>query len=51
MPSESTQEPIDLTSPENFEKGERVYDRIESGQCTDVRAELDAAYGFGPEQD
>lgn len=35
----------DLTSPENVAKGQEVYDRIVSGQCTDVTAELGEAYG------
>ncbi|WP_167349452.1 hypothetical protein [Streptomyces durhamensis] len=51
MPDENVQQPIDLTTPENVEKGQRVYDRIEAGKCTDVKAELDAAYGFTSEQD
>ncbi|MFD8396464.1 hypothetical protein ACFV2N_46665 [Streptomyces sp. NPDC059680] len=50
MRGENTEQPIDLTSPENLEKGERVYARIESGECPDVKAELDAAYGFTSEQ-
>jgi hypothetical protein len=29
----------------------QVYARIESGECTDVKAELNAAYGFNTEQD
>ncbi|MFI5977967.1 hypothetical protein [Streptomyces sp. NPDC051452] len=49
MPGENAQQPIDLTTPENFEKGQRVYDRFESGQCVDVKAELDAAYGLDSE--
>lgn len=36
---------IDLTSPEAVAAGQEVYDRIESGECTDVTAELDKAYG------
>ncbi|MGW0904993.1 hypothetical protein [Streptomyces sp. NPDC002853] len=36
---------IDLTSPENVAKGQEVYARIESGECTDVTAELDEVYG------
>ncbi|MCC5476876.1 hypothetical protein [Streptomyces barringtoniae] len=51
MASENTQQPIDLTTPENVDKGQQVYARIESGECTDVKAELDAAYGITSEQD
>lgn len=36
---------IDLTSPEAVAAGQEVYDRIVSGECTDVTAELDEAYG------
>ncbi|MFF8944527.1 hypothetical protein ACF1A5_20095 [Streptomyces sp. NPDC014864] len=45
MSGENAQEPTDLTSPENVQRGEQVYDRIMSGQCQDVTAELDATYG------
>lgn len=40
MPNEQ-----DLTSAENVAAGQEVYDRITSGECTDVGQELDAAYG------
>ena len=45
MTGENTQQPTDLTTPENVQRGQEVYDRITSGQCQDVTAELDAAYG------
>ncbi|WP_432021106.1 hypothetical protein [Streptomyces sp. 1222.5] len=51
MSGENVQEPIDLTSPESFAAGQEVYGRIESGQCQDVRAELDSALGITTEQD
>ncbi|MEV6729073.1 hypothetical protein [Streptomyces sp. NPDC051364] len=41
----SQSKPLDLTSPEAVAKGQKVYDRIISGQCKDVAAELDAALG------
>ncbi|MCF3129843.1 hypothetical protein [Streptomyces olivochromogenes] len=50
MFGEKTQQAPDLTSPENFEKGEAVYDRIVSGECKDARAELHAAYGTKPQR-
>lgn len=45
MFGKKTQQSTDLTSPENFRKGQKVYDRIVSGKCKDVTAELDAAPG------
>lgn len=42
------QQSTDLSSPENVKKGQQVYDRIISGQCKDVTAELNAAYGRKP---
>ncbi|MGW3143680.1 hypothetical protein ACWDG1_03135 [Streptomyces sp. NPDC001177] len=51
MSGEKTQQSSDLTSPENVERGQAVYDRIISGECKDVRAELDAAYGRESERD
>ncbi|WP_432019016.1 hypothetical protein [Streptomyces sp. 1222.5] len=50
MSGENVQQPIDLTSPESFTAGQQVYDRIESSQCTDVQAELDAALGITTER-
>ncbi|MGY4960281.1 hypothetical protein [Streptomyces sp. 900105245] len=50
MSGENVQQPIDLTSPESFAAGQEVYDRIESGQCQDVPAELDAALGITTDQ-
>ncbi|GHD84952.1 hypothetical protein [Streptomyces naganishii] len=50
MTGENAQESTDLTAPENVERGEQVYDRITSGQCQNVTAELDAAYGHAPER-
>ncbi|MER6430884.1 hypothetical protein ABT272_24560 [Streptomyces sp900105245] len=50
MSGENVQEPIDLTSPESCAAGQQVYDRIESGRCQDVQAELDAALGITTEQ-
>ncbi|MET7940657.1 hypothetical protein [Streptomyces sp. NPDC005302] len=41
----SQSENPDLTTPEAVARGQKVYDRIASGQCKDVRSELDAAYG------
>ncbi|MFD8615441.1 hypothetical protein ACFV09_42280 [Streptomyces sp. NPDC059631] len=40
-----SQQPVDLTSPESVQRGQEVYDRIASGQCTDVENELNDAYG------
>ncbi|MET9416104.1 hypothetical protein ABZY03_18350 [Streptomyces klenkii] len=34
-----------LTTPEAVARGQKVYDRIVTGKCKDVRAELDAAHG------
>ncbi|MDX3458045.1 hypothetical protein PV396_39945 [Streptomyces sp. ME02-8801-2C] len=40
-----SQQSSDLTSPESVQRGQEVYDRIASGQCTDVEKELNEAYG------
>ncbi|MGW2721970.1 hypothetical protein [Streptomyces sp. NPDC001492] len=45
MFGKKTQQSTDLTSPKSVRKGQQVYDRIVSGKCKDVTAELDAAYG------
>lgn len=37
--------PQDLTTPEAVETSQEVYDRIQSGQCTDATAELNQAHG------
>ncbi|MFF8944286.1 hypothetical protein ACF1A5_18845 [Streptomyces sp. NPDC014864] len=50
MSGKQTQQSTDLTSQDNVQKGEQVYDRIASGQCKDVTAELDAAYGRSTER-
>ncbi|PKW05576.1 hypothetical protein SAMN05428944_7398 [Streptomyces sp. 1222.5] len=50
MSGENVQDSIDLTSPESFTAGQEVYDRIESGQCQNVEAELDCALGITSEQ-
>ncbi|MGW1722336.1 hypothetical protein ACWCQK_05270 [Streptomyces sp. NPDC002306] len=39
------QQSTDLTSPKAVKKSQRVYDRIASGKCRDVAAELDATHG------
>ncbi|MER5916962.1 hypothetical protein ABT124_43085 [Streptomyces sp. NPDC001982] len=39
------QQSRDLTSPEAVQRGQEIYDRMVTGECTDVVAELDAAYG------
>ncbi|ELP70910.1 hypothetical protein PV735_30155 [Streptomyces turgidiscabies] len=41
----SQESTTDLTSPEAVQSGQEVYDRITSGQCTDVESELNEAYG------
>ncbi|MGY1499822.1 hypothetical protein ACW4TU_25135 [Streptomyces sp. QTS52] len=41
----SQESTTDLTSPEAVQIGQEVYDRIASGECTDVIAELNEAYG------
>ena len=51
LEGENTQQPTDLTSAENVQRGQEIYDRITSGQCQDVTAELDAAYGRESERD
>ncbi|MET8447410.1 hypothetical protein [Streptomyces sp. NPDC005209] len=48
MFGKKTQQSPDLTSLDNFRKGQKVYDRILSGECKDVAAELHAAYGTKP---
>ncbi|MFD8391810.1 hypothetical protein ACFV2N_22075 [Streptomyces sp. NPDC059680] len=45
MFGKKSQHSPDLTTPENFKKGQKVYDRIVSGECKDVTAELNDAYG------
>ncbi|MFJ7302006.1 hypothetical protein [Streptomyces sp. NPDC099088] len=45
MSGKKSQESSDLTTPENLQKGQQVYDRIASGECKDVTAELKATYG------
>ncbi|MFD6550069.1 hypothetical protein [Streptomyces sp. NPDC058398] len=44
MFDQKSQHSTDLTSPENVQKGQQVYDRMVSGECKDVTAELKAAY-------
>ncbi|MFJ1973098.1 hypothetical protein ACIO93_31015 [Streptomyces sp. NPDC087903] len=51
MFGKKSQQSPDLTTPENVEKGQKVYDRIVSGECKDVPAELDAAYGISSKND
>jgi hypothetical protein len=41
----SQESTTDLTSPEAVQRGQEVYDRITSGECTDAVAELNEAYG------
>ncbi|MGW3145845.1 hypothetical protein ACWDG1_14415 [Streptomyces sp. NPDC001177] len=41
----NSQQPSDLTSPEAVQRGQEVYDRIISGECTDAEKELNEAYG------
>ncbi|MGZ0232950.1 hypothetical protein [Streptomyces sp. CPS1] len=38
----------DLTTPEAFAKGQKIYDRMERGQCKDVTSELHATFGTKP---
>ncbi|MFJ7964405.1 hypothetical protein [Streptomyces sp. NPDC096324] len=45
MSGRKSQQPSDLTTPEDVQKGQQVYARIASGQCKDVTAELNHAYG------
>ena len=40
----SQSKPLDLTSPEAVARSQKVYERIVSGKCKDVTAELDAAH-------
>ncbi|MFG2419295.1 hypothetical protein ACGFWD_09605 [Streptomyces sp. NPDC048448] len=40
-----SQQSSDLTTPENVKKGQQVYERIVTGQCKDVTAELNDTYG------
>ncbi|MFH9671241.1 hypothetical protein ACH4L5_02970 [Streptomyces sp. NPDC017405] len=40
-----TQQSSDLTSAEGMKRSREVYDRIQSGECKDASAELDAAHG------
>ncbi|MER5379089.1 hypothetical protein ABT040_02255 [Streptomyces sp. NPDC002688] len=44
MSGENSTQPVDLTSTQNVQRGQEVYDRITSGTCRDAVAELDAAY-------
>ncbi|MFJ7967063.1 hypothetical protein [Streptomyces sp. NPDC096324] len=46
MFDQKSQQSTDLTSPENVQKGQQVYDRMVSGECKDVAAELKATYGY-----
>ncbi|WP_203729430.1 hypothetical protein [Streptomyces sp. SID12501] len=43
--TKSQESTTDLTSPEAVQRGQEVYDRITSGECKDVMAELNEAYG------
>ncbi|MGW0968316.1 hypothetical protein [Streptomyces sp. NPDC002516] len=45
MSGKKSQQSSDLTTPQNVSKGQAVYDRVTSGKCKDVTAELNAAYG------
>ncbi|GGZ44764.1 hypothetical protein GCM10010387_43860 [Streptomyces inusitatus] len=45
--SQQTTTPSDLTSPKEVRKSQKVYDRIVSGECKDVVAELNATHGRG----
>ncbi|MFE0509229.1 hypothetical protein [Streptomyces sp. NPDC058964] len=45
MFGKKSQQSPDLTNPENIAKGQKIYDRIVSGECKDVTAELNDAYG------
>ncbi|MFF4540879.1 hypothetical protein [Streptomyces aureus] len=51
MSGEKSQQPSDLTTPENFQKGQQVYARMVSGECKDVTAELNDAYGRSSENE
>ncbi|MGW6741668.1 hypothetical protein ACWGDX_13230 [Streptomyces sp. NPDC055025] len=46
-PTPSAEKP-DLTTPENFAKGQEVYGRMVRGEITDVTAELHRVYGTTP---
>ncbi|WP_249402293.1 hypothetical protein [Streptomyces sp. YIM 121038] len=45
MSRQPPQRAVDLTTPEAVAVGQQVYNRITSGRCTDVAAELNGAYG------
>ncbi|MFE4697719.1 hypothetical protein ACFRIC_11660 [Streptomyces sp. NPDC056738] len=45
MSGKKSQQPSDLTTPENVQKGQQVYARMVSGECKDVTAELNDTYG------
>lgn len=45
MFGKKAQQSPDLTTPENVQKGQAVYDRMVAGKCKDVAAELNDAYG------
>ncbi|MGW5178245.1 hypothetical protein ACWERY_28405 [Streptomyces sp. NPDC004082] len=45
MSGKKSQQSSDLTTSENVQKGQQVYDRMVSGECKDVTAELKATYG------
>ncbi|MBB1245794.1 hypothetical protein GL263_19865 [Streptomyces durbertensis] len=40
-----SQQQTDLTTPDAVARSQRIYDRIESGECEDAIAELNAAHG------
>jgi hypothetical protein len=46
MPDEQPQHVAFLATPQAVAIGQAVYERIISGACTNVEAELNAAYGF-----
>ncbi|WP_329328459.1 hypothetical protein [Streptomyces mirabilis] len=49
MSGKKSQQWPDMTSPEKFKRGQAVYDRIVAGECEDVTAELNTAYGLSSE--
>ncbi|WP_186785543.1 hypothetical protein [Streptomyces misionensis] len=38
----------ELTSADAFAKGQKIYDRMERGECKDVTSELHATFGTKP---
>ncbi|WP_173457046.1 hypothetical protein [Streptomyces sp. NRRL S-31] len=50
MFGKKNQQSTDLTSPENVAKGQKIYDRIERGQCKHPTAELHATFGTKPKK-